>query len=192
MSAEAQNLPLATARAGTRRVPDLLATAVAFALTAACFLHFGVTARGFVSAFFVVVLVVLSVIDIEQSLLPNRIVLPATAIVLVLQLALFPSQAAEWIAASLGASVFFLLAHLSNRAGLGLGDVKFALLLGAGLGKAVVLGIFLGMFAAGIAGLVLIARQGLDARKQTIPLGPFLALGAVVSLLTGGANFISF
>ena len=66
------------------------------------------------------------------------------------------------------------------------------MLLGAGLGKAVVLGIFLGMFAAGIAGFVLIARQGLEARKQTIPLGPFLALGAVISLLFGGSDFVSF
>ena len=192
MSAEAQNLPLASPASHTRRVPDILAIGVAFALTVACFLHFGVTARAFVAALFVVVLVVLSVIDIEQGLLPNRIVLPATAVVLVLQLALFPHQAVEWIVATLGAGLFFWLAHLSNRAGLGMGDVKFAMLLGAGLGKAVVLGVFLGMFAAGIAGLVIIARNGFDARKQTIPLGPFLALGAVVSLLTGGSDFISF
>jgi leader peptidase (prepilin peptidase) / N-methyltransferase len=96
------------------------------------------------------------------------------------------------VVSSLGAGLFFLLAYLTYRAALGLGDVKFALLLGAGLGKAVVLGIFLGMFAAGIAGFVLIARQGLEARKQTIPLGPFLALGAVISLLLGGSDFVSF
>ena len=48
------------------------------------------------------------------------------------------------------------------------------------------------MFAAGIAGFVLIARQGLEARKQTIPLGPFLALGAVISLFFGGSDFVSF
>jgi prepilin signal peptidase PulO-like enzyme (type II secretory pathway) len=175
-----------------RHVPELLAIGVGFGLAAASFLHFGVTARGFISAIFVVVLVVLSVIDIEQGLLPNRIVLPATVLILVLQLAFFPDQALEWILSTVGAGLFFLIAYLSYRAGLGLGDVKFAMLLGAGLGKGVVLGVFLGMFAAGIGGLVLVARQGLDARKQTIPLGPFLALGAVLSLFFSGSDFVSF
>lgn len=193
MSADASTPVRATAKpVSGRHVPELLAIGVAFGLAAASFLHFGVTARGFISAIFVVVLVLLSVIDIEQGLLPNRIVLPATAVILVLQLAFFPDQALEWILSTVGAGLFFLIAYLSYRAGLGLGDVKFAMLLGAGLGKGVVLGIFLGMFAAGIGGLVLVARQGLDARKQTIPLGPFLALGAVISLFFSGSDFVSF
>ena len=193
MSAEATTPVPVTADAVPRRhVPELLAIGVAFALAAASFLHFGVGARGFISALFVVVLVLLSVIDIEQGLLPNRIVLPATGVILVLQLAFFPDQALEWIVATVGAGLFFLIAYLSYRAGLGLGDVKFAMLLGAGLGKGVVLGIFLGMFAAGIGGLVIIGRQGLDARKQTMPLGPFLALGAVISLFFSGSDFVSF
>jgi prepilin signal peptidase PulO-like enzyme (type II secretory pathway) len=193
VSAEATTPVPVTADAAPRRhVPELLAIAVAFALAAASFLHFGVGARGFISALFVVVLVLLSVIDIEQGLLPNRIVLPAAGVILALQLVFFPDQALEWIVATVGAGLFFLIAYLSYRAGLGLGDVKFAMLLGAGLGKGVVLGIFLGMFAAGIGGLVIIGRQGLDARKQTMPLGPFLALGAVISLFFSGSDFVSF
>jgi prepilin signal peptidase PulO-like enzyme (type II secretory pathway) len=193
VSAEATTPVPVTADAVPRRhVPELLAIGIAFALAAASFLHFGVGARGFISALFVVVLVLLSVIDIEQGLLPNRIVLPATGVILALQLVFFPDQALEWIVATVGAGLFFLIAYLSYRAGLGLGDVKFAMLLGAGLGKGVVLGIFLGMFAAGIGGLVIIGRQGLDARKQTMPLGPFLALGAVISLFFSGSDFVSF
>jgi leader peptidase (prepilin peptidase) / N-methyltransferase len=191
VSAEAQ--PVSSLPASREaRVPDLLSVAVAFGLAAACFIDFGVTARAFISALFVVVLVVLSVIDIEQRRIPNRIVLPATAVVLALQLVFFPSQAVEWIVATLGAGFVFLLAYFTYRAGLGLGDVKLALLLGAGLGKAVVLGVFLGMFAAGIWGLVLISRHGIEARKETMPLGPFLALGAVLSLFFGGSDFVSF
>lgn len=193
MSADATTpVPVAANAVPRRHVPELLAIAVAFALAAASFVHFGVGARGFISSLFVVVLVLLSVIDIERGLLPNRIVLPATGVILALQLIFFPDQALEWIFATLGAGLFFLIAYLSYRAGLGLGDVKFALLLGAGLGKGVVLGIFLGMFAAGIGGLVIIGRQGLDARKQTMPLGPFLALGAVISLFFSGSDFVSF
>jgi leader peptidase (prepilin peptidase) / N-methyltransferase len=173
-------------------VPQVLAAAVAFALAAASFLHFGVTARGFISALFTVVLVALSAIDIEQRILPNRIVFPATGVLLVLQIAFFPEHALEWLVSALGAGLFFLVAYLTYRAGLGLGDVKFALLLGAGLGKGVVLGIFIGLFAAGIAGVVIIAREGLEARKKAIPLGPFLAFGAVISLFFSGSDFISF
>jgi leader peptidase (prepilin peptidase)/N-methyltransferase len=173
-------------------VPEILTAAVAFALAAASFLHFGVTARGFIAALFTVVLVVLSAIDIEQGILPNRIVFPATGVVLALQLAFFPEHALEWVLSSLGAGLFFLVAYLTYRAGLGLGDVKFALLLGAGLGKGVVLGIFVGMFAAGVAGVIIIGRQGFEARKKSIPLGPFLAFGAVISLFFSGSDFISF
>lgn len=193
MSVEVQQHgPGLTEAVGERRVPDVVTAAIAFALAAACFLHFGVTARAFVAALFVIVLTALSAIDVERGILPNRIVFPATAVILVLQLALFPHHAAEWVLSSLGAGLVFLIAFLTYRTGLGFGDVKFALLLGAGLGKGVVLGIFVGMFAAGIAGLVLIATRGLEARKQTIPLGPFLALGAVISLFFNGSDFVSF
>ena len=188
MNAEAHG---ATPAIRERRVPEELTAAVAFVLAAACFLHFGVTARAFVAALFVIVLTVLSAIDIERGILPNRIVLPATAVMLVLQIGLFPHHALEWVLASLGAALFFLIAFLTYRSGLGLGDVKFALLLGAGLGKAVVLGIFVGMFAAGIAGLVIIGIHGLEARKRTIPLGPFLALGALIALFFGGSDFVT-
>lgn len=173
-------------------LPPVLTAAVAFALAAASFLHFGVTARGFISALFVIVLVALSAIDIEQRILPNRIVLPVTGVVLVLQIALFPDKTTEWVVSCLGAGLFFLVAFLGKRAALGMGDVKLALLLGAGLGKGVVLGIFVGFFAAGIGGLLIIAREGLDARKKTIPLGPFLAFGAVISLFFSGSDFVSF
>jgi leader peptidase (prepilin peptidase)/N-methyltransferase len=175
-----------------RHVPELVSVPIGFLLAAACFLDFGVSAEAFISAIFVVVLVVLSVIDFERGLLPNRIVLPATGVILALQLAFFPDHAVEYIVSTLGAGLFFLVAYLAYRAGLGLGDVKFACLLGAGLGQGVVLGIFLGMFFAGIAGVIIVARKGLDARKQTIPLGPFLALGAIVSLFFNGDSFVSF
>ncbi len=173
-------------------VPQVLTAAVAFALAAASFLHFGVTARGFISALFVFVLTALAAIDIEQRILPNRIVIPATGVILVLQIAFFPHHALEWILSSLGAGLFFLVAYLIQRTGLGQGDVKFALLLGAGLGKGVVLGIFVGMFAAGIGGLVIIALEGLQARKKMIPLGPFLAFGAAIALFFGGSDFVTF
>jgi leader peptidase (prepilin peptidase)/N-methyltransferase len=154
-------------------------------LVAACFLRFGFSGKAFVASFFAATLVVLSAIDVERRILPDLIVLPATVIVLVAQIALFPDRTLEWILASLGAALFLFIALVAYPRGMGMGDVKLALLLGAGLGKAVTVGMMLGMLAAVGASIVLFARHGIAARKMFIPFGPFLAFGALVALFWG-------
>jgi prepilin signal peptidase PulO-like enzyme (type II secretory pathway) len=64
-----------------------------------------------------------------------------------------------------------------------MGDVKLALLIGATLGFKVVGALFLGTLAAGIFAAVMLFKEGSSARKRSIPLGPFLAGGAIVVLL---------
>ena len=135
-----------------------------------------------VLAFFAAVLVVLSVIDLRTRRLPNWIVLPAAAVVLAAQIAVSPGHWYEWILGALGAFSFLLVAALISPKGMGMGDVKLALLLGAALGWAVAPALFIGLSAAALAGLVLIARGGWAARKTAVPLGPFLALGGLVAL----------
>jgi prepilin signal peptidase PulO-like enzyme (type II secretory pathway) len=68
-----------------------------------------------------------------------------------------------------------------------MGDVKLALLLGATLGGAVSVGLFLGFVFALVPTFVLVARHGSAARKMAIPLVPFLSLGALVALFAGGS-----
>jgi leader peptidase (prepilin peptidase)/N-methyltransferase len=152
-------------------------------LVAACFLAFGLSGKAFVSAFFCVVLVAVTATDITHRIVPNRIVLPAAVIVLAAQTALEPSP--EWALGALGASGFLLLAALAYPAGMGMGDVKLALLLGAMLGRLVGVGLMLGMLAALLPSIVLLARHGSAARKMGIPFAPFLALGAVIALFAG-------
>ena len=72
-------------------------------------------------------------------------------------------------------------------AGMGMGDVKLALLLGAMLGRVVGVGLMLGMLAALLPSIVLLARHGSAARKMGIPFAPFLALGALIALFAGDA-----
>lgn len=176
--------PVPSSREGLR-VGRSAIGAVAAALAVACFARHGITGRALIDAFLVVVLVVLSAIDLERRLLPDRIVLPSAAIVLVLQIALFSGRTTEWLVGAAGALLFFLVAHLAYPAGLGMGDVKLGLLLGAGLGYAVAPAIFLGLLASAVAGILIVARYGLAARKRSIPLGPFLAFGAVFIVLAG-------
>jgi leader peptidase (prepilin peptidase) / N-methyltransferase len=161
-----------------------LATAV---LVAASFLRFGLSGRAFIAAFFCAVLVVLSAIDAERRILPDVIVLPSWALVLGAQIVLEPGRTVEWVAGSLGASLFLFLALVAYPKGMGMGDVKLALLLGAALGKSVTVGLMVGMLAALVYSTVLFARHGLAARKMAIPFGPFLAFGALVALFAGDA-----
>ena len=152
-------------------------------LVAACFVAFGLSGEAFVASFFCVVLVVLSAIDLTHRIVPNRIVLPAALVVLVAQTALEPSP--EWALGALGAAGFLFAAALAYPAGMGMGDVKLALLLGAMLGRTVSVGLMVGMVAALVPSVLLLARHGSAARKMGIPFAPFLAFGALVALFAG-------
>jgi leader peptidase (prepilin peptidase) / N-methyltransferase len=152
-------------------------------LVAGCVLRFGVGADAAVAAFLCLVLVAVSATDIEHRIIPNRIVVPAGAIVLAAQTALHPSP--RWAIAAVGASGFLFAAALAYPRGMGMGDVKLAFLMGAALGRTVPVAMMVGMVSAMLPGLWLLARHGSAARKMRIPFGPFLALGAVVALFAG-------
>jgi len=152
-------------------------------LLAGCVLAFGLTARAAIAAFFCAVLVAVSVIDLEHRIIPNRIVLPATVVVLVANSVRDLSP--EWALAALAGSGFLFAAAIAYPAGMGMGDVKLALLMGAALGRTVSVALMVGMVAALVPSVVLLARHGAKARKMGIPFGPFLAIGSVVALFWG-------
>jgi leader peptidase (prepilin peptidase) / N-methyltransferase len=134
---------------------------------------------------FAAVLVILAAIDLERRIIPNRIVVPAAMLILIAQIALNPDRALEWTAAGLGAALFLFLPLLVYPNGMGMGDVKLALLLGVGLGWTIVPALVVALLAAFVVALVVLARGGLAARKTALPFGPFLALGALVALFLG-------
>ena len=114
------------------------------------------------------------------------IVLPATAVVLVVDDGAVPER---WSgrSAAFGASFFLFLAALAYPKGMGMGDVKLALLLGAMLGRTVPVALMVGMVAALVPSVVLLVRHGSAARKMGIPFAPFLSLGGIVALFFGDA-----
>jgi leader peptidase (prepilin peptidase)/N-methyltransferase len=156
---------------------------VAAALIVACVAVFGPTPEAALAAGFCAVLVTLSAIDIQLRIVPNRIVLPAAAVALVAHTVIAPSP--EWLLSALAAAGFLFIVVFAYPKGLGMGDVKLALLLGAVLGASVSLALMLGLFAALVPAAVLVSRHGAAARKMGVPLVPFLALGAVVTLFVG-------
>jgi leader peptidase (prepilin peptidase) / N-methyltransferase len=155
------------------------------ALISASLARFGLTVHGFVAVLLCCALVAVTVTDLERRVIPNRIVLPTAGVVLVAQTA--ADRSPEWAIAALAASTFLLLAALAYPGGMGMGDVKLALLLGAALGQTVVVGLMIGFVAALVPAVVLVARHGSAARKMAVPFGPFLALGGVVALFAGHA-----
>lgn len=152
-------------------------------LVAGCVWRFGLSGSAAVAAFFCLALVAVSATDLEHRIIPNRIVVPAGLVVLAANTALHPGP--QWAIGAFGASGFLLAAALAYPAGMGMGDVKLAFLMGAALGKTVPVALFLGVLAAMVPGIVLLARHGRAARKMGVPFGPFLALGSVVALFAG-------
>jgi leader peptidase (prepilin peptidase)/N-methyltransferase len=152
-------------------------------LVAACVVAFGLSIHALSAAIFCVALVAVSATDIERRIIPNRIVLPATVVVLALQLAWDPSL--EWPLAGLGAALFLFVAALIYPRGMGMGDVKLALLIGVAVGWSVPFALMAGMIAALVPSAVLFARHGVSARKLAIPFAPFLAFGGVLALFFG-------
>ncbi len=138
-------------------------------------------------------LVVLSLIDLDTFLLPNRIVYPLTiAVTLLFGVAgVLDGGLGDFRRALLcGLVVFavFLLLHLISPRGMGFGDVKFSFVLGVALGwvspATAFLGIFMGFLLGSVVGIGLIATK-IKTRKDHVPFGPFMALGAVSALLIG-------
>lgn len=154
-------------------------------LGGACGLVFGFTLEALAATLFCWVLVIITRTDLEHRLIPDAVVLPAAVLVLALRTIDDPSI--EWILAALSAGLVLFIVVLVYPRGLGMGDVKLAAFLGAGLGVSVVVAMFVGFFVAFVPALLLLVRQGRDARKAAIPLGPFLALGGVVALFWGDA-----
>jgi len=154
-------------------------------LLVACVLDFGLTFRTAAAAVLCVALVVVTATDLTHRIVPNVVVLPAAVAAFVLMTAWRPSP--EWAAGALGASGFLLLVALVYPGGMGMGDVKLALLMGAALGRFVPVALFVGMIFALVPSIVLLARHGSRARKMAIPFAPFLALGSLVALFGGHA-----
>jgi leader peptidase (prepilin peptidase)/N-methyltransferase len=157
------------------------AIAVGFGL--ATTLHLGFGARGLLLGAVVVVLVELAAIDLERRILPNGIVLPVLLVVLAAQLAIDPSGYADSLVSAAAAGLFLLLPSLVRRGAVGMGDIKLALLIGAALGRLVAAALVIGLCAAGAWALLLVATRGRAAFREEMPLGPFLAGGAIAAIL---------
>jgi leader peptidase (prepilin peptidase)/N-methyltransferase len=130
-------------------------------------------------------LVVVTFIDLSHQIVPDRITLPGMIVGALAAATVLPAGLINaLIGIFLGGGLFYLVAVLS-RGGMGGGDIKLIAMIGAFLGwRDVLLTIFIAALAGSVVGLYLMVVKG-KGRKYPVPFGPFLALGAVVSLCWG-------
>lgn len=139
-------------------------------------------------------LIIIMVTDYLYQIIPDGVVLALTGITFVYRFVLVRAgimQVTDFysmLLAACGASLFFLFLHqVTKGRGMGLGDVKFAFPMGLLLGFP---GIFVGIFLSFVIGacvgiLLLVTKQ--KKIGQTIPFGPFLIIGTVITLVWGNS-----
>jgi leader peptidase (prepilin peptidase) / N-methyltransferase len=154
------------------------------------FLRFGPSPSYLFYFAFVAALIAITVIDLYHQIIPDVISLPGIAVGLLTSLVVAQITFLNSVLGILfGGGSLFLVATvyhwLFKREGMGGGDVKLLAMIGAFLGwKAVILTIFLSSLVGSVTGIILILIKGKDF-KYAIPFGPFLSVGAVISLFYG-------
>lgn len=155
----------------------------------AVFQKFGIRLITPIYFIFVCALIVATFVDLDFKIIPDEITLGGLAMGLIVSPILPHGIKGAFFGAILGGGILWLVAFsyekLTGREGMGFGDVKFLAMMGAFLGpKSVILIILVASLvgsAVGIAMMVFFKKS----RLYALPFGPFLALGATVSLLFG-------
>jgi leader peptidase (prepilin peptidase)/N-methyltransferase len=157
----------------------------------ALYLEFGFGGAWAVHLVFGGLLIVVSFVDLESFVLPDVMVLPgAVGAFVCAGLVLDLGWLDSFLGAAAGAGAFLLLQKgyklLKGIEGLGSGDIKLMLLLGALVGwRLLPLMVFLSALSGLAVSLLYILRPGGRGMQTAIPFGPFLSLGAMLTILWG-------
>ena len=154
----------------------------------------------FITAFWGCIFLVIIFIDWERKLILNRITYPAAIVALIILgiETLLPEieilgernfvPDTVILSGLVGGAIgfmFFFIVFIINPRGMGMGDIKLALLIGLVTGFPLVIpGLLIGIIIGGIAAIVLLMFK-LKARKDVIPYGTFLAIGPIITLFWG-------
>jgi len=158
----------------------------------AVYLRFGMTAAGLIYFLFIATLIVITFIDIDHRIIPDRITLPGIPLFFMASLALpIPTWVDALLGLVVGGGSLLLIAWgyglLTGREGMGGGDIKLLAMIGALLGwQGVIFTIFVSSAVGTLTGMLLMLRGGKDM-KLAIPFGPFLSIGAIFYIFYGPA-----
>ena len=149
------------------------------------YLHYGPSLEMIAAMVFAAFLVAITFIDLDHQIILDGMLALLAGAGLILQLW---TGEVGWVNMLIGVAVgggLLLFLAVISRGGMGGGDVKFAAALGFWLGwTGILLGLFIGFVSGGVISLLLLVT-GIRGRKDFIPFGPFIALGAWITLLYG-------
>ena len=154
------------------------------------FIRFGASTPFYVFWPLSCVLLVLSFIDLDLRIIPDRITLPGIVVGLIV--APLVGLLGFWgslLGVLVGGGALYLIGILGElflkKESMGGGDVKLAAMLGAFMGwKLVLVALFIAFFAGAVVGVIVMTRKPKNW-DSSLPFGPFIALGAVLALLWG-------
>ena len=160
-------------------------------LMAVCvYFKFGPSIEGIVYYVFIAALLTITFIDIDHQIIPDVISLPGIPLGFA---ASFFMPSITWMDSLVGLvagggtlyAVAWGYALITGKEGMGGGDIKLLAMIGAFIGwKGVLVTIFMGSAIGTLAGLAAMLAEKKDM-KMRIPFGPFLAIGAVISIFFG-------
>jgi leader peptidase (prepilin peptidase) / N-methyltransferase len=134
-------------------------------------------------------LIVVSVIDLDYMIIPDRITLPGIVVGLLAGTILLPRWWDSLLGLLVGGGLLYFIAWISpylfGKEGMGGGDIKLLAMIGAFLGwKSAILTILLGAAIGALVGIILIGVR-VVSKEAYLPFGPFLSLGAGVVIFFG-------
>ncbi|MDI6815577.1 MAG: prepilin peptidase [Actinomycetota bacterium] len=168
-------------------------------LWVASYYSFGLRMELPYALFFITTLILLSAIDLDTKTIPNKILLPAMALSVLLLLLYFAGLKTPPIVANMeatgaiigffaGGGFLYVVAMLAplifKKEAMGGGDIKLAAFMGLYLGGYVMLALFIGFFLGAVVGVILISKNR-ESGQEMIPFGPFLAAGSIITLFFG-------
>jgi len=179
-----QRFPRGEGTPPSRRRKLVVATLTA-GLFAALTLQIGFQPRLAPALLLTALIVPASAIDLNHRIIPNAINFPGALLVFAVASLAEPDRMVEFAIGGAACFLFLGLAWVVSPKGMGLGDVKMALMIGLGTGRYAFVAMFTGFLASTGLSVYLLTRRGGEGRKSTFPFGPFLAFGTVIALLWG-------
>ncbi len=165
-----------------------LVEALTAALLVAVVLDTGADSDAWLGIAFVILLVPVTLIDLDHRIIPNTLMLVGTVVSVALLLLTDPGALPDHLIAAAAAGGFLLIAALAYPGGMGMGDVKLAGVMGLFLGRNVAPALLAGFLVGSLVGAAIMAVKGVaKGRKTQVPFGPFLAFGGLVGLFAGDA-----
>jgi leader peptidase (prepilin peptidase)/N-methyltransferase len=134
---------------------------------------------------FAAMLIAVADIDLEHRIVPNKILVPMAVYGFAASAVVRTDMLPELLIAGAAAFTFLLVAALIHPAGMGMGDVKLAGVMGLYLGASIAPALLVAFLSGSVVGIGVMLKHGAGGRKKGVPFAPFLAFGAIVALFAG-------